>query len=200
MTPHNTLIRRRSGFTLIELLTVIAIIGILAGILIPVVGGAKKSARKAQVRAQFSGYATALSQYKAEYGYFPQIGNLNDSGGPIDLDSDAEDFIKALSARDLSGDRLGDADRKKLNRKNIPFYSFGEAEFSEDENKLLVDSFDNPHIMIMVDHDGDGKIPTSEFPSSSKGSLGTDLRAQVAIWVDEDADGVEDAETIYSWQ
>ncbi|GHC00114.1 type II secretion system protein [Cerasicoccus arenae] len=198
MKKQLTPLHRHPGFTLVELLTVIAIIGILAGILIPVVGGAKKSALKAQSRAQFNGWATALEAYKAEYGYYPELGSLNSDGGPITVDSYTDEFIKALSGRDKDGARLTGNDRSTYNRKNIGFYSFGEAEFKVDDPDLLVDAFDNPEIYIMVDHDGDGMIDSGSFPEQAKPTNGGDLRAKVAIWVQED--GVEDGETIWSWQ
>ncbi len=59
------------GFTLIEMLAVIAIIGILAGLLIPAASKARKEAaiRKAQVT--ISALETALSMYYTDYGAFP---------------------------------------------------------------------------------------------------------------------------------
>ena len=61
----------KSAFTLIELLTVIAIIGILAAILIPVVGAVRDSARNAQCISNLRQLGVASALFENEYGHLP---------------------------------------------------------------------------------------------------------------------------------
>ncbi len=63
--------RHFTAFTLIELLVVIAIIAILAGMLLPVLASAKKSALKKKAMIEAQGIVTAIQAYDQDYGRFP---------------------------------------------------------------------------------------------------------------------------------
>jgi len=100
---YKTTRRSRAGFTLIELLTVIAIIGILAAILFPAIGAAKKAAQKANDLSNIRSLGQAAliyssdnndrlpdpsntstntltngSKYKQWFGLLAKAGNLSD--------------------------------------------------------------------------------------------------------------------------
>ena len=61
----------RRAFTLIELLVVIAIIGILAGLLVPVLNAARGRARVALAKSDVHNITMAITQYTADFDYPP---------------------------------------------------------------------------------------------------------------------------------
>src|SRR5690625_5299639 len=83
MTTRSLPHMRKSAFTLIELLTVIAIIGILAAILIPVVGAVRESARGAACASNVRQMLAGMHLYAEENnGRFPPPQNSDLQDGP----------------------------------------------------------------------------------------------------------------------
>jgi len=73
--------QRRSGLTLVELLAVIAIIGLLVGLLLPAVQSAREAARRTQCTNRLRQLASGVLQYESNQRMFPP-GGLVWSGTP----------------------------------------------------------------------------------------------------------------------
>jgi prepilin-type N-terminal cleavage/methylation domain-containing protein len=72
MFAHLTADRRdRSGFTLIELLMVLAIIGVLMALLVPVINSAYRKGKEAAEFTEITNLAGALQKFKDRYGVYP---------------------------------------------------------------------------------------------------------------------------------
>src|ERR1700728_2158177 len=66
----------RTGFTMVELIVVIGMIAILAGLLLPAVNHMRISALITGQKADFQTIASALEQYKADFGDYPRNSQL----------------------------------------------------------------------------------------------------------------------------
>lgn len=176
-----------AGFTLIELLMVIAIIGILAGILIPAVGMVRERATIATSKARLSQYLSAIAAFKGEYAYYP-FSDLLDGSGQLDLStaSNSEAFYETLMARDI--DNPATTVSREGNRRRIQFYSFTPDELADGTDSsvtenTIIDGFGNNQIFIVFDDDDDGVVEVPDPDGSDTDTI--EVRTGLTAYVSE---------------
>ena len=179
--------KKISGFTLIELLMVIAIIGVLAGILIPTIGAVRQQANIAASKSQLSAYVNAIQMFKGEYGYLPFVSGKSDKEIDLSSASMCEEFMETLSGRSSTTGKVLTAPIGG-NRRLISFLSFSESEFFLDDSDAvdptrIADRFNNTNIIIVIDGDGDQKVTVKDSMDEDK-----EIRALVSAYVEKDDD------------
>ena len=193
------LVKNKSGFTLIELLAVIAIIGILAGLLLSAIGVARRQAGIVKTRARFIQYAIAYEQFRAEYGFYPSMGQDSPS---FSLKDNNDVFVETLSGSTLAGSAPADPYALQANPRRINFYRFPSSDLGSAQSGnpgQIVDAFGNPNIVIVIDSDADGVIPAEDLPARPDGTAFEPINSGVAVYSDNSS-GNPDWKWIFSWE
>jgi prepilin-type N-terminal cleavage/methylation domain-containing protein len=106
MKVRKELFEKKSGFTIVELLTVMSVIAILIGLLVPALNLVKDFAKEVQQQSQFHSIEVGLGLYKKEFGSYPP--SNDNSIAPIHLGDGtlycgANKLAEALVGMDFMG-------------------------------------------------------------------------------------------------
>ena len=210
---------RRAAFTLLELLVVLAIIGVLAALIFPALGTARRAAQVARTRVQFSQWAAAVAAFRSEYGRYPEFdssGLVNAGASPAPAGEHR--FHDILAGRRRDGSALVNSQvwsAAAQNPRGIRFHAFSEAELTGPEApapSLVQDGSGNTAIAVLVDRDLDGAIrvgPDGDYPAvpavagmvpAAAEIPPTGIRAGVAFYVPLPGASPVDPRFVFSWK
>jgi len=109
----------RAGFTIVELLTVMSIIIILIGLLVPSLNTVKRYARKVRQKAQFHSIEVALDLWSTQFEGYPPSDRLDPTNAPY---CGAMKLCEAMMGQDLLGfhpDSLFREDGEDMNNNEL---------------------------------------------------------------------------------
>ena len=195
---------KKQHFSLVELLTVIAVIAILAGILIPTVGAVKESGRATQALTEAKGIHLAIKSFQNDHKYLPskdKSGGSSDdivywgSSAAVTPDADASvkitenatldasylalfDTICYVDHTDITKTPASTSDAKKFNKKAKKYLTAPNSYYnSETTTNGYRDPWGRPYI-IYLDTNYDGKI---EGIAAKFGATGNQINDTVAV-------------------
>ncbi|MHB0945682.1 MAG: type II secretion system protein [Sedimentisphaerales bacterium] len=130
--------REKFGFTLVELLTVMSVIAILIGVLVPALNLVRKMAKDTSQKAQFHSISVSLDIYNGEMGEYPESAV---KGTSAPYTTGAQRLAEALVGRDMLGfDPMTSWDADKDNgvtTGTIPYASKALGDPGTEETKSL---------------------------------------------------------------
>jgi len=187
ITKHNP---RNAGLTLIEMLTVVAIIAILVGILVPVLAKQKINAKAKLARIDCSSIAQSITQYNMDnIGRFPmardQAANTDGGdvtfsmhdNGPTGAVPHNSDLMIILSAMEGLGGNTVNAGHSR----NAKKFNYLQAKMADSVEKkgmgpdgVYRDPFGNPYV-VTVDKNGDDKCYDFFYGTEEVSGMGGEI-------------------------
>lgn len=194
----------RRNFTLVEILTVIAIIAILMGLLLPVMSTAQRKGKENKARAAIQSIKFAIEQYENDYGILPVIGTPKIGTDPGDsvinpsISDSENNTFKITGESDSAYDRLMEiltlakasdgtaytgANSKKIRYIEAPANKVKDVK--KNEGYFILDPWGRRY-GIVIDNNYDGMIgnggSASDRTFDEGVKTGQKLRAKVAVF------------------
>jgi len=169
--------KNKNAFTMVELLVVMAIIVLIASIMLPAIGSAKKAAMRSKARADIKMLHTAIMSFKNAYDRYPLHGTVVNQNIDINYYEHEENAVLIETLR---------GDHEEDNPRGISFIKITEGSLDEDGSFVdpwaVEDSNYGAPYYAMVDSDYDGEIEVEIDDEVHGVEINTVSNHAIAVW------------------